>query len=29
VRWAQGSIHEKNAKKLSVKKFVEYLNNLP
>jgi hypothetical protein len=29
VRWAQGSIPEKNAKSLSVKEFVEYLNNLP
>lgn len=28
VRWAKGSIHEKNAKKLSVEDFVGYLNDL-
>jgi len=29
VRWARGSVPEKNAKKLSVQKFVDYLNELP
>lgn len=29
VRWARGSAPEKNARKLSVKKFVELLNELP
>jgi hypothetical protein len=29
VRWASGSTHEKNAKRLSVQKFVDYLNKLP
>jgi hypothetical protein len=28
VRWAQGSVPEKNAKSLSVKAFVNYLNAL-
>ena len=28
VRWAKGSTHEKNAKRLSVQKFVDYLNEL-
>lgn len=28
VRWARGSVHEKNAKKLSVEDFVNYLNRL-
>jgi hypothetical protein len=28
IRWARGSVPEGNAKKLSVKKFVEYLNSL-
>lgn len=28
VRWARGSIHEKNAKRLSVEDFVRYLNEL-
>jgi hypothetical protein len=28
VRWAKGSVHEKNAKKLSVEDFVSYLNQL-
>jgi hypothetical protein len=28
VRWAAGNIHEKNAKRLSVTKFVDYLNAL-
>jgi hypothetical protein len=28
VRWAQGSVPEKNAKSLSVKEFVNYLNAL-
>jgi hypothetical protein len=28
VRWAAGSTHEKNAKRLSVAKFVDYLNQL-
>lgn len=29
VRWARGSVHERNAKRLSVQEFVNYLNNLP
>jgi len=29
VRWAQGSTMEKNAKKLPVQKFVDFLNELP
>ena len=29
VRWAKGSIHEKNAKRLPVSAFVDYLNELP
>jgi hypothetical protein len=29
VRWAQGSVPEKNAKHLSVTEFVDYLNKLP
>jgi len=29
VRWAQGSVPEKNAKSLSVNEFVQYLNELP
>lgn len=29
VRWAKGNVPEKNAKRLTVEKFVEYLNNLP
>ncbi len=29
VRWAAGSTREQNAKRLSVKKFVEYLDKLP
>ncbi len=29
VRWARGSVHERNAKRLSVQEFVTYLNNLP
>ncbi len=29
VRWAAGSRRAKNAKKLTVQKFVEYLNALP
>ncbi|MGI8554826.1 MAG: hypothetical protein ACR2LT_00495 [Pyrinomonadaceae bacterium] len=29
VRWAPGNVPEKNAKKLSVQKFVDYLNELP
>ncbi len=29
IRWAPGSVPEKNAKRLSVADFVEYLNNLP
>lgn len=29
VRWAQGSVPEKNAKSLSVNEFVKYLNELP
>ena len=28
VRWARGSVPEKNAKKLTVRQFVEYLNQL-
>lgn len=28
VRWAKGSVHEKNAKRLSVEEFVDYLNKL-
>jgi hypothetical protein len=28
VRWSQGSVPEKNAKRLSVKEFVNYLNAL-
>jgi hypothetical protein len=28
VRWAGGGTHEKNAKRLSVKQFVDYLNEL-
>jgi len=28
VRWAKGSVHEKNAKSLSVEDFVNYLNEL-
>jgi hypothetical protein len=29
VRWARGSVPEKNARKLSIAEFVDYLNNLP
>ena len=29
VRWARGNVPEKNAKTLSVRSFVEYLNELP
>ena len=29
VRWARGNVPEKNAKKLSVQDFVEFLNELP
>jgi hypothetical protein len=28
VRWAKGSVPERNAKSLSVEEFVEYLNQL-
>lgn len=28
VKWAKGSVPEKNAKKLSVREFVDYLNKL-
>lgn len=28
VRWAKGSTRERNAKRLSVEEFVEYLNRL-
>lgn len=28
IRWAKGSIPEQNAKKLSIQKFVNFLNNL-
>jgi len=28
VRWAKGSVPEKNAKKLSTAEFVDYLNEL-
>ena len=28
VRWARGNVQEKNAKKLSVQEFVDYLNGL-
>ncbi len=28
IRWARGSIPEKNAKTVSVEKFVEYLDSL-
>jgi len=28
VRWARGGTHEKNAKRLSVEQFVDYLNDL-
>ena len=28
VRWARGSVPEKNAKKLTVRQFVDYLNQL-
>lgn len=28
IRWAPGSVHEKNAKKFSIKKFVDFLNDL-
>lgn len=29
VRWARGAVPEKNAKRLSVEDFVDYLNKLP
>lgn len=29
VRWAKGSVPEKNAKSLTVQEFVDYLNQLP
>src|SRR3990172_5032047 len=29
VRWARGNVPEKNAKTLSVRSFVDYLNELP
>ena len=28
VRWAKGNVPEKNAKKLTVRQFVDYLNQL-
>lgn len=29
VRWAKGNVPDKNAKKLPVQDFVDYLNKLP
>ena len=29
VRWAPGNVPEKNARKLPIQRFVDYLNELP